>query len=275
MRDISVFPFSACWFLEVPTVSPGPLLSHSFSHWNGISRPQLQWNITPITSKVFSHWNRISPPQLQWNITPITPNIFSYWNGTSPQCKHTQYFQPLEWNITVIPTALATGMEHHHSYTLSASSHWNGTSQFHTLEWSINYHHSYSYTQWQLLSATGMEHHHQSCTQCFQPLEWNIITVTSKAFSHWNGTYSYIQSFQPLEWNITTTVIPNAFTHWNGTSHPVTPNAFTYWNRISPPQIHPQQNITTGYTQCFQLLTNKGVGGACLVLKAVCKLGHL
>ena len=164
-------------------MSPGPLLSHSFSHWNGISPPQLQWNITPITPNVFTHWNRVSPPQLQWNITPITPKIFSYWNGTSPQCKHTQYFQPLEWNIT----ALATGMEHHHSYTLSASSHWNGTSQLHPLERSINYHHSYSYTQWQLLSATGMEHHH-SYIQNFQPLEWNIIAVTSKAFSHWNGT---------------------------------------------------------------------------------------
>ena len=116
MRDISVFPFSTAGSWGVPTVSPGPLLSHSFSHWNGIPPPQ-------------------------WNIATITPDVFSYWNGTSPQCKHTQYFQPLEWNITVTPTALTTGMEHHHSYTLSAANHWNGTSQLHPL-----------------LSPTGMEH---------------------------------------------------------------------------------------------------------------------
>ena len=112
MRDISVFPFSACWFLGGAACVPWP---PAFSHWNRPS-PQLhpmlsamEWNIT-VTPNVFSHgmehhhhcytqcfqpWNGTSPPQLH--------PTFSPWNGTSPPQLH-QVLSTMEWNITTTVT---------------------------------------------------------------------------------------------------------------------------------------------------------------------------
>ena len=255
MRDISVFPFSACWFLGGAACVPWP---PAFSHWNRPS-PQLhpmlsamEWNITTTVTPNVS--------AMEWNITTtVTPNSFSHgmehhhhsytrrfhhgmehhhhsytqcfqpWDGTSPPQLHPM-LSAMEWNITTVtPNVFSHGMEHHHHSYTQRFQPWNGT-----------HHHRYSYTQrFQPWDGTSPPQLHPMLSA----MEWNI-TVTPNVFSHGmeHHHHCYTQCFQP----------------WNGTSPPQLHPTFSPWNGTSPPQLHQvlsamDWNITTTVTHNDQL----------------------
>ena len=86
MRDISVFPFSACWFLGGANNVPWPLAFTQFQ--------PLEWNIaTTVTMEHHPNYTQCFHPLEQSITTTITMEHHPYY---------TQNFQLLEWNITTV-----------------------------------------------------------------------------------------------------------------------------------------------------------------------------
>ena len=111
---------------------------------------------------------------------------------------------------------------------------------------------------------------------CFQPLEQTITTVTPNVFGHGMEYHhhSYTQRFQPrngtsppqlhptlsaTEWNITTTVTHNDQLAWT-LSVPVSQWSLSADFNSSTPVTQCQRHILTGTTDMFTTLTHLAPG---------------